>query len=138
MKAHNSTDLVGLSMPQICNPDSPLRRLADTGGPIKLELREETTGTGIQMEAPVVTYPRLEGPVTRASKQTLYEMQDQRCNACFQKKQLDDLTYDHRLPKSRSGPRDMANAELMCAPCNQEKGNKDMAHFLRGRWKHLL
>ena len=89
----------------------------------------------IQMEAPVVTFPRLEGPVTKTSRQTLYEMQDRRCNACFQKKRLDDLTYDHRMPKSRSGPRDMANAELMCASCNHEKGNKDMINFLWERWK---
>ena len=138
MKAHNSSDLAGMTMPQFCNPDSPLRRRAETSGPVTLEIREERTGTVVQMEAPVVTFPRLEGPVTRASKQTLYEMQDRRCNACFQKKRLDDLTYDHRMPKSRSGPRDMANAELMCASCNHGKGNKDMVNFLWERWKHKL
>ena len=138
LRALNSADLVSLSMPQICRPDSPLPRLGDSGGPIKLELREDTTGTGILMEAPKVTYPRLDGPVTRASKRTLYEMQDQRCNACFEKKRLDDLTNDHRIPKSRSGQWDMANAELMCAPCNRAKGNKAMAQFLWKRWKHRV
>ena len=138
MKAHNSADLAGMTMPQFCNPDSTLRRGAETSGPVTLEIREERTGTVFRMEAPVVTYPRLEGPVTKASNQTLYEMQDQRCNACFQKKRLDDLTYDHRMPKSRSGPRDMANAELMCASCNHAKNNKDMADFLWARWQHKL
>ena len=138
MKAHNSADLAGLTMPQFCNPDSPLRRGAQTSGPLTLKLRENTTGTMIQMQAPVVTYPRLEGPVTKASMQTLYEMQDQRCNSCFQKKRLDDLTYDHRMPKSRSGQRDMANAELMCAPCNRAKGNKAMAQYLWKRWRHRV
>lgn len=138
MKAHNSADLAGMTMPQFCNPDSPLRRGAETSGPVTLEIREERTGTVFQMEAPVVTYPRLEGPVTKASNQTLYEMQDQRCNACFQKKRLDDLTYDHRLPKSKSGPRDMANAELMCPSCNHAKDNKDMVNFLCERWKYKL
>ena len=135
MKAQNSSDLAGITMPQFCNPDSPLRRSQRISGPVTLEIREESTGTAIQMEAPVVTFPRLEGPVTRASKQTLYDMQDRRCNACFHKKRLDDLTYDHRMPKSRSGPRDMANAELMCASCNHGKGNKDMINFLWERWK---
>ena len=138
MKARNSSDLAGMTMPQFCNPDSPLRRREGTSGPVTLEIREESTGTVIQMEAPVVTFPRLGGPVTKASRQTLYEMQDRRCNACFQKKRLDDLTYDHRMPKSRSGPRDMANAELMCASCNHEKGNKDMINFLWERWKRKL
>lgn len=138
MKVHNSSDLAGMAMPQFCNPDSPLLRGAETSGPITLEIREEQTGTVIQMEAPIVIFPRLEGPVTKASKQTLYEMQDQRCNACFQKKRLDDLTYDHRVPRSKSGSRDMANAELMCASCNHAKDNKDMVSFLWERWKHRL
>ena len=138
MKVHNSYDLASMTMPQFCNPDSPLRIGAQTGGPVTLRLREESTGTEIQMEAPVVTYPRLEGPVTKASKQTLFEMQDRRCNACFQKKRLCDLTFDHRIPRSKRGRRDMENAELMCASCNQEKGNKDMAGFLWARWEDEL
>ncbi len=138
MKAHNSADLAGMTLPQFCNPDSTVRREAETTGPVTLELREEKTGTVIQMEAPVVTYARLEGPVTKASKLTLYEMQDRRCNACFHKKRLDDLTYDHRMPKSKSGPRDMANAELMCALCNHAKNDKEMFTFLWERWEREL
>lgn len=138
IKAHNSADLISVTMPQFCTPDTPAR-IGIKGGPVTLELREEKAGsTVIRMEAPVVTYPRLKGPVTRASKQTLYEMQDRRCNACFQKKRLKDLTYDHRIPKSKSGPKDMANAELLCGPCNQSKDNKSMYGFLREKWKHSL
>ena len=102
MRAYNSVDLAGMTMPQFCNPDTPLRWGMDTGGPVTLEIREENTGTVWQMEAPVVKYPRLKGPVTKTSVQTLFEMQDRRCNACFQKKRLDDLTYDHRMPKPES------------------------------------
>ena len=52
-------------------------------------LWEGTGNNGTRRTFPssaVVTYPRLEGAVTKASKQTLYEMQDRRCNACFQRK----------------------------------------------------
>ena len=126
-------------MPQFCNPDTPLRRRMDTGGPVTLEIKEENTGGTVwKMEASVVTYPRLKGPVTKASVQTLYEMQDRRCNACFRKKRLEELTYDHRRPRSRSGPRDMDNAELMCASCNHAKDNKDIGDFLWDRWKYKL
>ena len=74
MRAYNSVDLAGMTMPQFCNPDTPLRRGMDTGGPVTLEIREENTGTVWQMEAPVVKYPRLKGPVTKTSVQTLFEM----------------------------------------------------------------
>ena len=68
----------------------------------------------------------------------LYEMQDKRCNACFQKKKIEDLKYDHRIPRSRLGPKDMDNAELMCGPCNHAKDDNDMVDFLRERWSHLI
>ena len=138
MKAHNSIDLESIVMPQFCNPGSPIFRGSDSSGPITLTLRADNTDTEIRMEAPVVKYPRLEGPVTEVSKQTLYEMQDRRCNACFRKKPLCDLTYDHRVPKSSRGPKDMENAELMCAPCNNEKGSTNMADFIWQRWKHAI
>ena len=108
------------------------------GGPVRLELRGGLLDAVIGMEAPMVSYPRLEGAVTKDAKQILYDMQDRRCNACFNHKPLDQLTYDHRVPKSRASPRDIANAELMCAPCNREKDNNDIATFLPGRWETVV
>ena len=111
LRAHNSTDLVSLSMPQLCDPS--LSKAGRMEGPVRLEIRGGTLDTVIGMEAPVVSYPRLEGAVTKSAKQILYEMQDRRCNACFDYKTLDQLTYDHRVPKSKYGPKDIVNAELM-------------------------
>lgn len=137
MRAHNSVDLAGMTMPQFCHPDSPLRRTT-ASGPIRLKITAEEGGMEWELNAPKVTYPKLEGPVTKASEETLYEMQDRRCNACFQNKPIGDLTYDHRVPKSKSGMRSIENAELMCAPCNHAKGNRDMFDFLYEKWRSQL
>ena len=136
IKAHNSDNLVSLSMPQICNPSKKLH--GQLKGPIELELSADTVGGEFRFEAPVVELPRLEGPVTPATRRLLYEMQDRRCNGCFMGQELDHLTYDHRVPRSRGGLREIGNAELMCAPCNQEKGSRDMYTFLRARHWHEL
>ncbi|WP_215844445.1 RNA-guided endonuclease IscB [Acidithiobacillus montserratensis] len=40
------------------------------------------------------------------------------------------LTIDHIHPKSRGGSDRVSNLTLACFPCNQRKGNQDMAAFL--------
>ena len=34
------------------------------------------------------------------------------------------LTVDHIVPRSKGGTRDMSNVQLLCARCNNQKGNK--------------
>ena len=137
IKAHNSDDLVSLSLPQICDPS--IKSPGQLKGSIELEFRADTVGVEFRLEAPVVTLPRFEGPVTKATRRLLYEMQDRRCNGCFTRQELDYLTYDHRVPKSRGGLREIGNAELMCAPCNnQEKRSRDMYTFLWARHRRAL
>lgn len=34
------------------------------------------------------------------------------------------MTKDHIFPKSKGGKDEVANYQTMCAPCNEEKGNK--------------
>ncbi len=132
IKAHNSKDLLSLSLPQICDPGIGVP--GQLGGPAALELREDTTGVEFHLEAPIVTLPRLKGHVTQATRRVLYEMQDRRCNGCFGRRPLNALTDDHRVPKSKGGPKEISNIELMCAPCNnQEKGSADMLTFLWAR-----
>ena len=137
MRAYNSEDLASLSLPQICDPDTKVPKQPQ--GPIVLELQENVTGEGFRLEAPVVTLPRLEGPVTQATREVLHEMQDRRCNGCFRQLPLEDLTDDHRVPRSRGGLKEVGNIELMCAPCNnQEKGSEDMYTFLWARHRHVI
>ena len=65
-------------------------------------------------------------------------MQDRRCNGCFSRQALDELTVDHRVPRSQGGPRTIENTELMCRPCNHAKDNSHMRAFLLRRWGPLL
>lgn len=134
MRAHNSKDLAGLSLPQICDPNV---RMPQLQGPIVLELAG--AGEEFRLEAPVVTLPRLEGDVTQATREILYEMQDRRCNGCFEQMPIKNLTDDHRVPRSRGGLREVGNVELMCASCNnQGKGSRDMYTFLWTRYRHVI
>ena len=127
------TDLISISMPMICHPANREPR-ATKSGPLELQLSEATQGVELRFGAPVVTHPRLSGGVTDASKAVLYEMQDRRCNGCFSRRALDELTVDHRVPKSQGGPRTIENTELMCGPCNHDKADLDMRAFLLRRW----
>jgi 5-methylcytosine-specific restriction endonuclease McrA len=47
------------------------------------------------------------------------------------------LTIDHIHPKSRGGSDRVSNLALACFPCNQEKGNRDVAEFLAHEPKRL-
>jgi hypothetical protein len=47
------------------------------------------------------------------------------------------LTIDHIHPKSRGGSDRVSNLALACFPCNQEKGNRDVAEFLAHDPKRL-
>ena len=131
IRAYNS-DLAGLSLPQVCDPG--VRLPCQVGGPVTLELHSDALVDVLRLEAPVVTVPRTEGPVTEAARQSLYDMQDGRCNGCFKKQALCKLTDDHRVPKSRGGLKEIGNIELMCAPCNREKDNRGMYSFLWARY----
>lgn len=138
MNAHKPVDLESIVMPQFCNPGSLISRGSDAIGPLTLTLRADKLDTEIRMEAPVVIFPKLRGPVTEVSNQTLYEMQGRRCKSCFRKKPLCDLTYDHRVSKLSRGLKDMENVELMCDPCNNVKCSTNMADFIWQRWKHAI
>jgi 5-methylcytosine-specific restriction endonuclease McrA len=47
------------------------------------------------------------------------------------------LTIDHIHPKSRGGSDRVSNLTLACFPCNQRKGNRDVAEFLAHDPKRL-
>jgi 5-methylcytosine-specific restriction endonuclease McrA len=53
-------------------------------------------------------------------RERIYERDGHRCVSCGTD---ENLTLDHRIPKSRGGPSTDDNLQTMCAPCNQAKAD---------------
>lgn len=52
------------------------------------------------------------------------------CAYCGRKLSHSNLTMDHIIPLSKGGRSRKSNLVLCCKPCNQKKGNMDLATFL--------
>ncbi len=61
-------------------------------------------------------------------REYLLEKWGRKCAYCG--KENVPLEIEHIHPKSRSGSNRVSNLTLACVPCNQKKGNKDVAIFL--------
>ena len=61
-------------------------------------------------------------------REYLLEKWTRRCAYCDAEQV--PLTIDHIHPKSRGGSDRVSNLTLACLPCNQRKGNRDVAMFL--------
>lgn len=61
------------------------------------------------------------------SRVNIYARDHYRCQYCGEKHQLEDLTYDHVLPRSRGGRTTWTNIVTCCAPCNRRKANRTPA-----------
>ena len=58
-------------------------------------------------------------------KRTRIYMRDKfRCQYCGDKKQANELTLDHILPRSRGGDNSPVNVVTACMTCNGRKGNR--------------
>ncbi len=53
-----------------------------------------------------------------------YVDQTGECTGCKKEFRLDELTLDHINPRSANGKLELTNVQLMCKPCNNEKGSK--------------
>ena len=59
------------------------------------------------------------------SKRLRIYMRDKfRCQYCGEKKNVDGLTLDHILPRSRGGDNSPVNVVTACVACNNRKGNR--------------
>ena len=47
-----------------------------------------------------------------------------RCQYCGEKKNVNELTLDHILPRSRGGDNSPVNVVTACVPCNTRKGSR--------------
>ena len=59
----------------------------------------------------------------RKNKYLLYYIQMGSCVHCKKKLTFDEITIDHKRPKSRGGGDEYSNLQLMCGSCNVEKGD---------------
>lgn len=58
------------------------------------------------------------------SRINIYARDKYTCQYCGVKKSIDDLTYDHVVPRSRGGKTTWTNIATCCQDCNGEKANR--------------
>lgn len=65
-----------------------------------------------------------EPPNWKKWKKDLYAEQGQKCAGCDWPFEKWALEMDHDVPKSKGGPDDYDNMNLLCGRCNRRKGNR--------------
>lgn len=58
------------------------------------------------------------------SRKNIFIRDSYQCQYCGKHFDHKDLTYDHVVPKSLSGPTNWTNIVTACMPCNSKKGNR--------------
>ncbi len=72
------------------------------------------------------------GSAPRAHKGRLFGEQEGACAGCGMSYHFRILEVDHIMPRARGGTDDVANLQLLCPPCNREKGTKTMEEWQDG------
>lgn len=67
----------------------------------------------------------------RLKRSTLVVRDHFRCQYCYKPLSLNDVTYDHVIPKVKGGKHNWENVVLSCQPCNSQKGDSMPV----GKWK---
>ena len=84
-----------------------------------------TKGAGILIHRTDI--PVLQGRVSRDIKHRLYGLQEGRCAGCKQYFEFRHFHKDHIVPRSKGGPDDDSNLQLLCGSCNVIKADGTMA-----------
>ena len=58
------------------------------------------------------------------SRPNLYHRDNYTCQYCLKSHPIQQLTYDHVIPRSRGGETNWTNVVTACIRCNLKKGNK--------------
>jgi len=66
---------------------------------------------------------RPKSPV-KFSRHNIYARDRYRCQYCGNRFPIEDLTYDHVLPRSRGGKTEWENIVTCCIECNRNKGGR--------------
>lgn len=68
-------------------------------------------------------FKRFRKPV-KFSRANIYSRDRQRCQYCGEKFEIEDLTYDHILPRRLGGKTEWENIVTCCYGCNRTKGGR--------------
>lgn len=95
------------------------------------EYDKEIRGTSMIINVPSVVrlrkaFRRFAKPV-KFSRVNIYARDDYRCQYCGAKCSIDQLTYDHVVPRSRGGRTSWDNIVSCCYACNARKANRTPA-----------
>jgi len=95
------------------------------------EYDTEIRGTSMILNVPAVVrlrkaFRRFAKPV-KFSRVNIYARDEYRCQYCGLKCSIDQLTYDHVIPRSRGGKTTWDNIVSCCYACNARKANRTPA-----------
>jgi len=68
-------------------------------------------------------------PITKNTKQTLFEEQNGHCNGCNLQFNILNFEVDHIVPKAKGGGDYYENYQLLCGNCNKTKGDRPMEYL---------
>ena len=67
---------------------------------------------------------------SKDNKKYLYGEQGGICNGCKGHFQIQNMTIDHIIPRSKGGTDHIENLQLLCGHCNSVKGNRAMEYLV--------
>jgi len=68
-------------------------------------------------------------PITKNTKQTLFDEQKGNCNGCGKYFDIYNFEVDHVVPKAKGGGDYYENYQLLCGNCNKTKGDRPMEYL---------
>lgn len=77
-------------------------------------------------------------PPYKSHKKSLYGEQGGNCIGCGTHFEIQHLTVDHIIPRSKGGTDHIENLQLLCGNCNSVKGNRPQEYLLTRTKKDMM